>query len=670
MNKKSLESPYKIFLLAQPNSGKTTLFNTLTGKRCYVANWPGKTVEVFHGEITHHGKKILIVDLPGINSFKTLGKEEELTKEIIFGKEGVVVLLINGESLYRSLYFAIQVLEVRSNVLVVINKSDFLESRGIHINLKAFSEKLNVDVIQISALKGIGVNQLIDRALDLLEGRKRTEKLKIDYGILESYIEEIESLIHDRGLAVKLLEGDEYVLKMFEDKKEAIEKIKKEIEAKYSNAEEIIAMQRHKFVSDIIKSSVREVKVSRNEFEERLDSIFFSRFGFIPAILLLLGTIALAFTINTGFPFNLIFSALGLEGISEKLEKYSLAGLISLIIENSSDMLKSYIPDSWWGSLITDGIIAGLGVILTFFPIIVVVNFLMSILEDSGLMARIAVSLNKFFSMFGLTGKSVFPFGISLACNVPGVMASRILETDAERIKVALSSPFVICQARLLVIVLFAAAFLSSPLVQSLIVTSMYLLSTILFLSISKLYGKITREEVSELLLELPPYHFPSMKVSWWITWERSKSFITKISGFLLLFAVLIWALDYFALAEPIGSFIAKIFKPMGLDDWTLGFSLIVGFFAKELIIESLAIVHGTSDISKISEVLNLNLPQTVALLVFVAFYTPCAATLFAIFSEVRNKKLVTAAIILQILIAYVISFLFFVVIDAGTKII
>ncbi|MEM2461948.1 MAG: ferrous iron transport protein B [Archaeoglobaceae archaeon] len=652
---------FRIFLIAQPNSGKTTLFNRLTGEKCYVANWPGKTVEVFQGKIRHHDKEILLVDLPGINSFKTLGKEEELTKEFLFAEEGVAIVLLNGESLYRSLYFAVQILEVRKNVLLAINKLDAIERKGVHVNVKSLSERLGVDVVQISALKGFGINQLLDRALDILEKRKKTEELRIDYGVLESYVKEAEKILENRGLAVKALEGDEYVISLLsKEKRAAVETIRKEIETRFAKPEEIIAMQRHKLISEMIRAAVEEVNVATKSFEEKIDSIFFSRFGSIFTLLILISVLFFAFTLNTGFPMNFIFSALGLKEIAEFFEKYSISGLLGIAVEMISNSLNSFLPESWIKSLIIDGIVAGIGALATFFPLIFLVNFLMSLLEDSGVMARMAVSMNKLFSIFGLTGKSVFPFGINLGCNVPGISASRILETDAERIRVAIASPFVICQARLLVIVILVSAFIASPVVQSITVIMLYLTSTSLFLLISKLYAKFSENEVSELLLELPPYHIPSLRVTWWITWSRSKAFITKIGTFLLLFAVIIWAINYFAFGELIGGPVAKIFSPFGFEHWQIGFSIIVGFFAKELIIESLAISYGTADMAQVAELMGLTISQTIGLLFFISFYTPCAAAIAALYSELKSSKLLLVSVVAQILIAYLITLIAF----------
>lgn len=647
----------RVYLVAQPNSGKTTLFNLLAGENCYVANWPGKTVDVFQAKIRHHGKEIVLVDLPGINSFKTLSKEEKLTKDVLIREEGVVVVLLNGESLYRSLYFAIQILEIRDGVILAINKSDYLDKKGIHINLEILKEKLGVEIVKISALHGTGINQLMDRIVDILEGRTKGKKLRIDYGALEAYLARAEQVIGDRSLAIKAIEGEEeFLATLSEDKKRQIEEIKREINDKFANPEEIMAMHRYRFVEELLSSAFKEVKLASVSFEEKFDKIFFSKLGSIFSILILFSSLLLAFTVNFGFPLNLILRMLGHVSIAELLESYSFVVMVSFFFDFLSEQLQTLMPDSPLKSLLVNGVLAGIGAVAAFFPLILVLNFLISLIEDSGLMARVAISMDRFLYFFGLTGKSVFPFGVNMACNVPGVMCSRILETDGERVRVAMASPFVICQARLLVIVLFATLLFTSPLLQSGVVIFVYLLSILLFLLSARLYGRAVKEQTSELLLELPPYHIPSLKVTWWITWERSKAFIFKIAKLILLFSIIAWFLNYFGISKLVGDLIAVLLSPIGLNDPSLGFALLMGFFAKELIVSSLAVSFGTADLNQISAELSLNTAQSIALIIFVAFYTPCIATLSAMHAEIRNYRLLAFAIAFQLFVAYTLA--------------
>lgn len=646
----------RIYLIAQPNSGKTTLFNQLAHENCYVANWPGKTVETFNAKIVHHGREIEIVDLPGINSFKTLSKEEELTKEVIFGKDGVAIVLVNGESLYRSLYFAVQVLELRENVILAINKLDYLEKRGIHVNAEILSKKLGTEVVLLSALRGIGINQLLDRSMDYLENRAKSKRLRIDYGALESFIEKAEKIVGDRALAVRSIEGDEVALSFLSTEKIAeVEKIVAEISRIYGNPEEIIAMHRYRFVEELLTSALKEVRVAESS-GKRFDRLFFSKFGALFSILILFSVLFVSFSINTGFPLNFVLHSLGYEELAEVIENYSLVELVSMAFDLFSETLDKNLPDFVLKDLLISGILPGVGAVASFFPLIVVLNFLLSLIEDSGLMARIAVSMDRLFSILRLTGKTVFPFSISLACNVPGIATTRILETDSERIRVALASPFVVCQARLVVIVLFVGALLIPPVLQSLTILVVYLLSVLLFALATSFYGEFVKKEISELLIELPPYHFPSLKVSWWITWARSKAFITKVGKLLLVFSVFMWFLEFLGFSELFGAIVARAFLPFGFESPEFGFAIVTGFLAKELIISSLAISFGTSNPSEILSQLALTPAQAIAMVVFIAFYTPCVAALSAIYSETRDLKLLTLSVAFQLLLAYIVA--------------
>ncbi|MFN3384152.1 MAG: nucleoside recognition domain-containing protein, partial [Archaeoglobaceae archaeon] len=526
-------------------------------------------------------------------------------------------------------YFAIQVLELRENAILAINKLDYLEKKGIHVNAEILSKKLGVEVVLLSAIRGIGINQLLDRAIDYLEGRVKGKRLRIDYGVLEQFIEKVEKITGDRALAIRAIEGDELALSSLSaEKRGEIDKIVVEISKTHGNPEELITAHRYRFVEELIGSAVKEVEVKEERFGERVDRVFFSRFGFILSLLILFFALFVSFSINTGFPLNFILYSVGYDDFAELVETYSLVEMISAGFDEISRIIDENIPDSILKSLLVGGILPGVGAVASFFPLILILNYVISLVEDSGIMARVAVSMDRFFALFGLTGKSVFPFSISLACNVPGIATTRILETDSERIRVALASPFVICQARLLVIVLFVTALLASPMLQSLTIIAVYLLSVALFMLMTKTYGRFVKKESSELLIELPPYHFPSLRVSWWITWARSKAFIIKVGKLLLVFSIIMWLFDYIGLAAQIGAIIAKLFLPFGFESPELGFALLMGFLAKEIIISALAISFGTPNPSEILSNLALAPEQAIAMVIFIAFYTPCVATL------------------------------------------
>ncbi|MGC9164379.1 MAG: ferrous iron transport protein B [Thermoprotei archaeon] len=674
------QGDYVVGLVAQPNAGKTTLFNTLTGARGYVANWPGKTVEVFSGSIEHHGKKLNVIDLPGIQSLHTLSKEEALTKEFILEKKfDAIILLINAESLYRSLYFVLQVLELTNKVVVAINKFDVAEKRGIHINIAKLEAKLGVPVVTISALKKIGIGPLMDRVMDTVEKKDNDDyALKINYGSLEEYIEHIQKIIKNRGLAVRVLEGDDYLLEtLSREEKEEIAKIRSEIREKYGfQPEELIAMSRYKVVEDLIQDVIVKVNVAEKSFEEKIDKVILNNWaiGTIISLSIILAALFIAFTINTGFPLNLIFKGLGLLELADLIENYSLGGIISTVFSIVSNMIQIFMENinvpAWFIDLTVNGVIAGVSAVLSFLPLIFMVNITMSLIEDSGFMARMAVIFNKVTRLAGLTGKSFFPLGISLACNVPGILTTRILEDDKERYRVILTLPFTICQARLIVMIFLLSAFFVSPLIQTGTVLLLYGLSITMFLLSSKIISNVGpfKGQEQELILELPPYHIPSLRVISWTSWERSKHFITKAGKIIFPASIVIWIIMHIGLngyaATPkesfgymIGNMITKVFNPIGINSWEIGLALLSGIIAKEIVIETLAIAFSTENPLEAVRALNLTIPQALSILTFIMLYTPCIATLSAIYSETKSLKFILINLITQLSIPLISAY-------------
>ncbi|MEM3715171.1 MAG: ferrous iron transport protein B, partial [Nitrososphaeria archaeon] len=648
---------YVVGLVAQPNAGKTTLFNTLTNARGYVANWPGKTVEIFSGNIEHHGKKLSIIDLPGIQSLHTLSKEETLTKEFILEKKfDAIILLVNAESLYRSLYFVLQILELTSKVVVAINKFDVAEKRGIHINVAKLEAKLGAPIVTISALKKIGIGPLMDRVMDIIEKKGKDEyTLRINYGSLEEYIERAQKIVKNRGLAVRILEGDNYLLEILgKEEKEEVVKIRNEIREKYGfQPEELIAMSRYKVVEELMQDVITKVNVAEKSFEEKIDKVILNNWaiGAVISLSIMLAALFISFTINTGFPLNLIFRSFGLSELANLIENYSLGGIISTAFSIVSNIVQILMEDAnapaWLTDLTVNGIISGISTVLSFLPLIFIVNVAMSSIEDSGFMARMAVIFNKVTRFAGLTGKSFFPLGIGLACNVPGVLATRILEDDKERYKVILTLPFIICQARLIVMMFLLSAFFISPIIQTGTVLLLYGLSIAMFLLSSKVLSNMGafKGQDQELILELPPYHIPSLRVISWTSWERSKHFITKTWKIILPASIVIWMAMHVGLngytqtpeksfGYMIGNVITKFFNPVGINSWEIGLALLAGIMAKEIVIETLAIAFTTENPLEAVKALNLTIPQALSILTFIMLYTPCIATLSAIYSE------------------------------------
>lgn len=684
-----------IALAAQPNTGKTTLFNTLTGSRAYVANWPGKTIERMEGIFTYKGKNIRIIDLPGIRSLSTLSQEESIAKEFILsGEYDALIVMVDAETLEKSLYFAIQILEVTDKVVIAINKYDEAHALGLHINQDRLQSELNVPTLLVSALRNLNIGQLIEKAVEVASYKRSSKPaIIINYGVLEEFIKKISDKLEAFGFserisrlaAVRLLEDDTFLIRNLDEEKinevlAYVQQVKQEVKERTGfSCEEIIVMSRYKLVEDIVKRTSTRVKVATKAFTENLDRLMLRNFlvGLTISSLILFSIMFFSFSINTGFPLNYILRALGSEELASLIEEYSLGGILSSIFDIISVSLKNLLlmlkAPSWVVDLTINGIIQGVGAVLTFLPLVFVVNLFMAIAEDSGLMSRVAVVFHRLTSFFNLSGKAVFPMVISLACNVPGVLSSRILENENERVAVSTTISFILCQARLVVLLFFVSAMFYSPLVQSLVTISMYFLSIILFLLS---YAFVVRfilktKEKAELFIEMPSYHIPSLKVVSWIAWERSKSFITKAGTVIFPMAIIIWALLHIgpsgyvespslSFGKTIGEAISKAFTVEGFSRWEIGLALLTGFIAKEVIIETLAISFNTSNPSEAISMLSLSPASALSLLTFIMLYTPCIATVAATYSETKSVKMTLVSLFMSLSVAYVVSLLVF----------
>ncbi|MEM0259361.1 MAG: ferrous iron transport protein B [Thermoproteota archaeon] len=684
-----------IALVAQPNTGKTTLFNTLTGAHAYVANWPGKTIERMEGIFTYKGKNIKIIDLPGIRSLSTLSQEETIAKEFILsGEYDSLIVMVDAETLEKSLYFAVQILEATNKVVIAINKYDEAHALGLHINQDKLQSELNVTTLLISALRGLNINQLIEKTIEVASQKRSPEPaIVINYGILETFIKKISDELKALGFskdtsriaAVRLLEGDTFLVRNLDEEKlnkilAYVQQARQEAKERTGfSCEEIIVMSRYKLVEDIIKRTSTRVRVATKAFTESLDRIMLRNFfvGLTFSSLILFSILFFSFSINTGFPLNYIIRALGNEELASLIEEYSLSGILSNLFCIFSVTLESLLhvlnAPYWFIDLTINGVVQGVSAVLTFLPLVFIVNLFMAIAEDSGLMSRVAVVFHRLTSVFNLSGKAVFPMIISLACNVPGVLSSRILENENERIAVSTTISFIICQARLVVLLFFVAAMFYSPLVQSLVTITMYFLSIALFLLSYMFVEKfvLKSKEQAELFIEMPSYHIPSLKVVSWIAWERSKSFITKAGTVIFPMAIIIWALLHIgpsgyvetpnlSFGKMIGDAISKMFVLEGFSKWEIGLALLTGFIAKEVIIETLAISFGTSNPSEAISMLSLSPASALSLLTFVMLYTPCVATVAATYSETKSIKMTLISVLASLSVAYIVSLFMF----------
>ncbi|RLE71557.1 MAG: ferrous iron transport protein B [Thermoprotei archaeon] len=684
-----------VAVAGNPNVGKSTLFNILTGKIAHVANWPGVTVERKEGEKVYKGRKIRFVDLPGTYGISATSLEEVIAREyIISGEPDVVLVLVDGTAPERTLYLPVQILELTPNVVIAITKSDLIHRVGIHIHVDKLEEILKVPVVEVSAIHGSGLRELLDAIIAVAEGRRRRkETLKIDYGGLEPFISEIEKIVRKseilseyppRWLAIRLLEGDPRLEDIIRsrDGEDLLKNVRRVVEAVRrgigKEPVELITTARFNYVDSVAREVVVRIRIEEKEgiFEKMVKHEVISIFV---SSLLLISVFSIIFTLNSGFPLNLIFRLLGWMSIAEMLETYSIIGLMNELFNLLAGFLTQYLTElntpSWLVSLLADGVISGVGSILSFLPLIILTFFLLSLLEDSGIAARLAYSFNSLLNKFGLSGRAIYPLVISLGCNVPGVLSSRAALEEEERVQIIISTPFVPCQARLIVILAFITTYFSSSIIQALVMFVIYLIALAIAMLTSLiirrvLYGK---SEPPLFLLEIPPIHKPSLKVVWWLTWDYSKHFLKKAGLIILSLSIATWfLLNYgpmgFATSpkDSFAAIIGKILTPFlslyGISQekaWMIGFALFQGLIAKEGLIESIAMLQGEgTSIKGALLALELTPVQAFSLLLLFTLYVPCIPTIASIKQEVSENKLVLIAVGLMLSIAIFLSLL------------
>jgi len=646
-----------------------------------VANWPGVTVEILQGKVKHRGKELLFVDLPGVYSLTPESKEEAVTRDfIIKNKPDVIVVILDAINLEKTLYLGIQVRELSNRVLFVVNKMDIAHSKGIHINFEALRSALKAPVVPISARSGEGISHLIDHVLSFYPEKPFT----VEYGILEGKIREISSLlrglfegINERGIAVQLLEGDRTLLEMIpEGIREMVlgkvEEAKKELSIDLPS---YIVGKRYEKVEKILRKATisEELEVK----ESKLDKIFYNPIlGPAFSVLLLVAVFFFAISLGMGFPINVILASLGFHHAAYILSEWNPSSAIGHGFEALESLLYSLASKagapSFLQEILIGGVLKGVGMISVFIPPVLLFYIAFSLLEDSGLYARMATSLTAFFEKFGLSGKGPFPMVISFGCNVPGVMSARIALEEEERHQMVLAVPFIPCQARLLVILALSSYFIYSWQRTSFILF-LYLLGIFLYLITSLLIRRLVfkKKEPPLTIVEIPPVHAPSLRVVWWTAWRNLKDFLLRISEVVIPLSVLAVFLMHFGphgysvgikgtFAYYIGKGIGTIFLPFGIsgeEAWRVGYAVLNGIIAKEMFIVATAVVSGS-----FSSFLKMLSPaQVLSLGVFITTYIPCLATLGIMIKETRPKY-VLGYVFYSFGIAYSLSYLVYLI--------
>lgn len=658
-----------IALTGNPNTGKTSLFNTLTSSYEYVGNWAGVTVEKKLGLLTD--KRGQMIDLPGVYSLIPLTRDEGVTTQYLLEESPSVLMnVVDASQLERNLHLTVQLLEYGVPVIVALNMMDVAESRGLQIDVRELSEHLGAPVIPVVARTGKGCNELL-RVASLANAQRGAWKRKrIDYGpLLESAISELEARIPEgfgekRWLSIQFFEGNTFVSAKLEECIDLrwLQRLRSETEQAIarqtgnSDLRRFIRQQRANVIEGWLKRCIRQTKVNGTTLTERLDAILTNRALGIPLFLLFMY-----------FTFKLTFDWVGTP-LSDQLDGLlhgPLTNMLTALLDQAgaADFIKA---------VILDGIVSGVGGVLVFVPQIFMLFLIISFIEDSGYMARIATVMDKLMETVGLNGKAFIPMIIGFGCNVPGIMAARTIEQPKERLLTALLTPLMSCSARLSVYSLFVGIFFKSH--QAVIILSLYVLGVVLALLLAKLFSSaLAKDEKSVFVIELPPYRIPQWRTLSRSTWEKGKGFVRKAGTFIFGGSVVIWLLGYTGLhgwnvpmdqsfLKEIGSMLAPILSPLGFGNWQAGASLLTGFLAKEVVVSTMSIIYNASnEIGLQGLVAQYFTPlQAYSFMVFILLYVPCLATVGVIRKETGSVRWTWFAIGYSLVIAYVITFIIY----------
>jgi ferrous iron transport protein B len=653
-------------LAGNQNCGKTTLFNQLTGSNQHVGNFPGVTVEQKTGEVIGH-KDISIVDLPGIYSMSPYTSEEIITRDFLLKhKPDGIINIVDATNIERNLYLTMEIIELQIPMVLALNMMDEVQANNGSIDIQQMKEELGIPVVPISAVKKQGMAELVDQIIETVQKCKKPERIDFCSGAVHRAIHAVAHLVEDhaqalglpmRFAATKLIEGDEPISKSLaldENETDMINHAVKEMETELdTDREAALADMRYQFIEEICKKCVVKPKETR-EYRRSvsLDSILTHKIWAFPAFLGIMLAV-----------FWLTFGVIG-NKLSELMEKglYQLSAVADYA-------LTAYGINPVVHSLLIDGIFTGVGAVLMFVPIIVVLFFFLSLLEDSGYMARVAYVMDTPLRRIGLSGRSFVPMLIGFGCTVPAVMATRTLASERDKKMTILLTPFMSCSAKLPIYALFTAAFF--PRYQALVMIGLYVMGIIF----GVLSGFIMKKTIFKgtpvpFVMELPNYRFPSIKTVLMLMWEKAKDFIQRAFTIIFMATVIIWFLQSFdirlnyvtdgtsSILAAIGRLISSVFIPIGFSDWRISTALITGFTAKEAVISTLAVLTNAS-IEELGNTLhNIFSPlSAISFLAFTLLYTPCVAAVATVKRELGSIKGTIFVVLYQTLIAWLAAF-------------
>ena len=672
----------RIALAGNPNCGKTTLFNALTGSNQFVGNWPGVTVEKKEGKLKKHDD-VIITDLPGIYSLSPYTLEEVVARNYLIGERPDAILnIIDGTNLERNLYLTTQLTELGIPVVAAVNMIDIVRKNGDKINIEELSRELGCKVIEISALKGTGIMEAAELAIDAAKNGK-TVPMHTFSGPVEHAIAHIEeAVVHNlpeerqRWYAIKLFERDDKVLEQLNLDKDVLEHIEKDIKAVEEemddDSESIITNERYIYIGSIIKGCYKKRAAGELTTSDKIDRIVTNRVLALPIFVVVM---FLIYAIAMG-GWSVSIGTMGTDWANDVLFGEWVPGLFDNILG-----ALGVAEESWLYGLIQDGIVAGVGAVLGFVPQMLVLFLLLAILEDVGYMARIAFIMDRLFRRFGLSGKSFIPMLVATGCGVPGIMASRTIEQDRDRKMTIMTTAFMPCGAKLPIIGLIAGAFFGG---SALVAASCYFLgvASIIISGIMLKKFKAFAGEPAPFVMELPAYHAPSVGNVLRATWERGWSFIKRAGSVILIASVLIWFLQAFgfengafglvedqdnSLLAAVGSAICWLFIPLGFGNWKAAVATIGGLVAKENVINIFGVLyHFGGELSEAGDEIwplvaaDYSPLGAYAFMVFNLLCAPCFAAMGAIKREMNNAKWTWGAIGYMCLWAYVAALIIY----------
>lgn len=653
-----------IALVGNPNSGKTTVFNALTGSNQHVGNWPGVTVERKEGKFKYKDREYTVVDLPGTYSLGAYSEDEIVARDYILkGNPDVVVNVVDATNIERNLYLTTQLMGMGVDVVIALNMMDEAKQKQIEIDIGSLSKKLGINVIPTIASKSSGLDDLIEKAIEVIEKNEATHT-NFSYGEeLEREISEVEKTLSGldleypkRWVAIKLLEGDPEIqnLKQIKNLKSLKDRLFF-LEDKSSAYELEIVDKRYSFIGDVLKDTLTRPSEEVETTTDKIDKFITHKYFGIPIFALIMFVI-----------FQLTFT------FGEDILGGYMVSLVDFISDKVLIALTSLGASEWIKDFFLNAVFEGVGAVLEFIPLIAVLYFFLGILEDTGYMARAAYVMDGLMRKLGLQGKTFISMIVGFGCNVPGIMATRTLENKKDRMIALLINPFMSCGAKIPIYLIFIAAFF--PDYGGIALFTLYFLGIIVALVVGKIFSKtIFKGETSHFIMELPPYRLPTFKYVARDMWDKVKDFVIRAGTIIFAVVSLLWILARFpigveaysqaSLLGKIGGFIAPVFKPAGFGTWQAAVSLFAGLAAKEAVVATLGMVYaGVTEGTELIEAIRASFTtlSASAFLVMTLLYTPCAAVIGTVKRETNSYKWAVFMMVYPFVIGWVFAVLIY----------